>query len=35
VCCPEEAQYENRNKNEIEEEQKFESPHKASDPEGF
>src|SRR6516164_5422902 len=30
VCSPEEAQYENRNKNEIEEDQKFESPHKAS-----
>src|SRR6516165_12195602 len=31
VCSPEEAQYENRNKNEIEEDQKFESPHKVSD----
>src|SRR5271165_4007687 len=30
VCSPEEAQYENRNKNEIEEDQKFENPHKAS-----
>ena len=28
VCSPEEAQYENRNKNEIEEDQKFENPHK-------
>jgi hypothetical protein len=31
VCDSEEAQYENRNKKEIEEDQKFESPHKASD----
>src|SRR5208337_32017 len=28
VCSPEEAQHENRNKNEIEEDQKFENPHK-------
>ena len=31
VCSPEEAQDENRNKNKIEEDQKFKSPHKASD----
>jgi hypothetical protein len=31
VCSPEEAQDQNRNKNEIEEDQKFESAHKVSD----
>ena len=31
VGSPEEAQYENRNKTEIEKDQKFASPHKASD----